>query len=364
MDNEIISIKFNNSPDAMLSVVKDVKPHPNADRLDIITVKGYQCIVKKGEFAENDIVLFIAPDARLNSNFEWVKTFQPFLGKNNRVKTVKIRGEYSEGIVIPYEKLLSYLKNIDLNDKTNGICPVDIGITHYEIANTGRSALPMRASHLPYGLLPTDQENVQNLEISEILGKMYLVTKKLDGSSCTITFEMDKHQWVQDVHITSRRVDLRFDGDNAFIHTAKPIVDRIRHIFNARSYEGLTEEEIAFKDLFSNASRVYFRGELTGEGINKNRANLDCFGSPKFNLFECIVCSNDSGQHRVNVQSIPLFEHVPILGTVALNEEFIDEVLNWPKENGEGVVLWEIDKAGCLTGMSFKIKSKDYYANI
>lgn len=37
-----------------------IEKHPNADNLDIATVKGWNCIVRTGQYSQGDAVVFIA----------------------------------------------------------------------------------------------------------------------------------------------------------------------------------------------------------------------------------------------------------------------------------------------------------------
>ena len=39
--------------------ITSITPHPNADRLEIAHVLGYQCVVRKGLFSTGDLVVYI-----------------------------------------------------------------------------------------------------------------------------------------------------------------------------------------------------------------------------------------------------------------------------------------------------------------
>ena len=56
--------------------VKEISPHPNADNLGIITVDGYDVIIKIGDFQIDDLVIHIEPDYVVPDNelFAWLKT--------------------------------------------------------------------------------------------------------------------------------------------------------------------------------------------------------------------------------------------------------------------------------------------------
>ena len=90
--------------------VDNVEAHPNADRLDIATIKGWQCVVSRGDFVAGDKGLYIPIDSILPIDVE-EKIFGPEskvkLSKS-RVKTIKLRGAISQG-------LLTRLSTLDLD---------------------------------------------------------------------------------------------------------------------------------------------------------------------------------------------------------------------------------------------------------
>lgn len=46
--------------------VNDVEKHPNADKLDLVSVKGWQCVAQKGEYQIGDSVVYIPIDSILH----------------------------------------------------------------------------------------------------------------------------------------------------------------------------------------------------------------------------------------------------------------------------------------------------------
>lgn len=56
----------------------DVMPHPNADKLDIVVVKGWHVISKRNEFQKNEKVIYFPPDAVLPPEI--------FNGPNDEIK--------------------------------------------------------------------------------------------------------------------------------------------------------------------------------------------------------------------------------------------------------------------------------------
>jgi len=95
-----------------LTKVLSVRDHPNADRLSIVEVLGYQCITGKLEdgshrYKEGDYVVYIPEDSILDEDLLCVMGFwneEKKIGmlsgsKGNRVKIIKLRGEISQGIL-------------------------------------------------------------------------------------------------------------------------------------------------------------------------------------------------------------------------------------------------------------------------
>lgn len=83
----------------------EVKKHPNADKLDIITVSGWQTIVAKGFIKEDDNVIYIPPDSVITDDLANRMGVAKYLKSGNRVNRISLRGEPSFGIVHPAANL-------------------------------------------------------------------------------------------------------------------------------------------------------------------------------------------------------------------------------------------------------------------
>jgi hypothetical protein len=44
---------------ATIEQIKEVRPHPNADALELATIKGWQVCIKKNEFKAGDLCIYI-----------------------------------------------------------------------------------------------------------------------------------------------------------------------------------------------------------------------------------------------------------------------------------------------------------------
>ena len=87
---------------ASIEVIKSIKNHDNADSLELCEVLGWQTVVKKGIHKEGDKVVFITIDT-IVPRCQWseflVDSKNP--DKPIRLKNIKLRGEYSSGLIIP-----------------------------------------------------------------------------------------------------------------------------------------------------------------------------------------------------------------------------------------------------------------------
>lgn len=82
--------------------VGGVIPHPNADRLDLLQIKDWQCVSTKGNFKQGDTALYIPIDSILPHEVE-SKIFGPDAKvklHHSRVKTIKLRGAISQGLIV------------------------------------------------------------------------------------------------------------------------------------------------------------------------------------------------------------------------------------------------------------------------
>ncbi len=83
---------------ATIEQVHSVRPHPNADRLDLIGVLGFQLVTQKGLYQDGDWVVYIQPDSIL-PEADWAASFRVY--SPARIKAVRLRGVFSEGVVVP-----------------------------------------------------------------------------------------------------------------------------------------------------------------------------------------------------------------------------------------------------------------------
>jgi tRNA-binding EMAP/Myf-like protein len=79
--------------------VDSITKHPNADKLSVVGVKGWNCIVGLDQYKVGDLVVFIPPDSIIPEKL--IEKYElAYLKHNGRVGTAKLRGYISQGLVL------------------------------------------------------------------------------------------------------------------------------------------------------------------------------------------------------------------------------------------------------------------------
>lgn len=82
--------------------ISNIRPHPNADTLDIAEVLGWQVVIKRGTFTTGEKVVYFPIDTLLPVEVSDRFGVTPYLSKQ-RIKATRLRGEPSFGLVMPVE---------------------------------------------------------------------------------------------------------------------------------------------------------------------------------------------------------------------------------------------------------------------
>lgn len=272
---------------ARLVVLDEVVAHPNADALDLVTIGGWRVVAQKGLYVTGDIACYFEVDS-------WIPTeIAPFLSKDKepkvyegvkgeRLKTIRLRGELSQGLLIPVKELPNGDKIAELvtNELLAGF-DVDLtetlGILKWERPVNANLA-GLARGNFPSFLRKSDQERVQNLkrQYQDAVNSLeeFNVTYKLDGSSFTgYLREYDGGEGkVITIGVCSRNLDLKFEGNegNLFVQTF------IKYDIEAklRAYHQATGRSLAVQ------------GEMCGVGIQSNFEGLDDVQLFIYNVFD------------------------------------------------------------------------------
>jgi hypothetical protein len=98
---------------ATIQVISELRPIPGADNIEVALMSGlgWECVVKKGEFKKGDIVVYVEVDSVMPDRPE----YEFLRDRKFRVKTIKLRGQVSMGLVLPITILEKYGKLENIN---------------------------------------------------------------------------------------------------------------------------------------------------------------------------------------------------------------------------------------------------------
>jgi RNA ligase (TIGR02306 family) len=336
---------------ASIRKIDSLTPIEGADAIECATVGGWKVVAQKGLYKEGDLAVYFEIDS-------WIPTeLAPFLSKGKeprefegikgeRLRTVKLRGQLSQGLLMPLEEAC---KNIASQLFEGLDVSFPLNIIKWEKPMNAQLA-GLCKGNFPTLIPKTDQERCQNL-VKEIVsanesGMKFEVTEKLEGSSMTV------YQIKGEFGVCSRNMDLKETEGNSFWTTARK--DKI-------------QEKMAEVDEFWDFA---IQGELIGPGIQGNIYKLS---QPEFRVFD--VYNIQSGEYLNPQDRRRLIErmglkHVPVLAATAelydtLGITDIAQLLKFAEGksvmgdvNGperEGIVFKQVDG-----GMTFKVISNKY----
>jgi RNA ligase (TIGR02306 family) len=109
-----------------IAKINEVKAIEGADNIEQAVIGGWNCIVKKGAHHAGQLVIVATTDAVIPLKLSDEYNVTSYLRKGQRVRTVKLRGVYSECLVIPINPnfAIAYSEGQDMMEK--------LGITKYE----------------------------------------------------------------------------------------------------------------------------------------------------------------------------------------------------------------------------------------
>lgn len=261
---------------AWVDVIKEIRPIENADSIECAIVRGWEVVIRKGGFAVGDHVVYVSIDS-------WVPhDLAPYLSrgqepkeyngvKGYRLRTMKLRGTISQGLLISIKDAHDYLSEFPSDEAR--VLAFSMGMDVSSILNIQKyePPIPVELAGDVAGAFPThlfsktDEERVQNLDYTEIRSKgPYIVTEKLDGTSMTV-FKLDGK-----VRVCSRNWELKESETNSFWMVVRS------HNLAEMLPEG-----------------VCLQGELIGPGIQKNRYQKQNRVLRVFNAFNFFSGVND-----------------------------------------------------------------------
>lgn len=291
---------------ATIRTIEEIKPIEGADAIEAARVDGWWVVIKKGEYAVGATVIYLEIDS-------WVpQELAPFLVKGaipreyngvkgERLRTVKLRGQISQGLILP---LYNYEPTAAAMQAYHSTRPYDPDETHFDVSEVlgiqkwePEVAASMRGTirgNFPSWLRKTDQERIQNCykDVSKKFDSYWIGEEKLDGSSMTVGV-LDG-----EVHVCSRNLSIKLDDvENTFVKTAL--------------------STNAINALLSYGKNIALSGELIGPGIQGNKYALSAHQWHIFDVYDVDtarymtpferegVLTDLMTMHGLNVQKVP-----------------------------------------------------------
>lgn len=81
--------------------LQNIRPHPNADKMNVVDVWGWQCCIGKDQFRDGDLAVYVPPDFVVPTTLPEF-AFLARDGKTmERIRVRRLRGQLSQGLLIP-----------------------------------------------------------------------------------------------------------------------------------------------------------------------------------------------------------------------------------------------------------------------
>jgi len=313
---------------------------PGADRIEIVKILGWQCVVtKEDNFQIGDKVIFIEVDSVVPERPEF-----EFLRKHNfRIKTMKLKGIVSQGLVLPLGNIHGF------HNEGTDVSEI-LGVIHYEkpiSANMKGQIDGIFPSHL---VPKTDETRIQSVPdvITELENVPCYITIKCDGTSSSYILHNENF------YICSRNNIMKDNDENK---------DNV-YVKMAHKYD-------IEKKLREYGKNIAIQGEICGPGLQKNPMGLKDLELFVFNVFDI---DNQKYLDYIDFKQITEkleLETVPLLSDNMLFVGMsVEDFLEMSKGNykgtkhpREGIVirsLVEKDSIALEGRLSFKVINPDY----
>lgn len=292
---------------ASIQKIADIQPIAGADRIEQVTVLGWSCVAKKGEFQIGDTCVYFEIDSILPER-EWSEFLRD---RKFRIRTIKLKGTLSQGLAIPVS-VCPEIKNPKEGDDVTAI----LQVKKYDREEAMAAGDPNKVKRMssanyswPAHLQKTDEPRIQSSPgaLLDIAGKPFYAAVKMDGSSMTVSRENGGR-----FHVCSRNYGLKeFISTPKYklVHiTRQPLskgffkffrsffLSLFHNLFNKAKLVVGGTVDVPTDSNFWYAARKYdmkriqpgvtVQGELCGPGIQKNLLNLKDFEFYVFNVIK------------------------------------------------------------------------------
>jgi RNA ligase (TIGR02306 family) len=325
---------------ASVQIIRGIEPIPDAEFIETAIVNNWKIVINKSNgYKVGDKIIYCEIDSFLpiKEEFEFLRksSYKKVLDKEGfRLKTIKLRGQVSQGLILPLNILEGEFNEGD--DVTELL-----GITKYE-PPIDPSIAGITKGLFPSFIQKTDEERIQNLtqKFDLFKNRKFYATEKLDGTSTTY--------YVKDgvFGACSRNLELKTPEDDENLSTQWKIAK---------------EHQLKEKMLSENKNFA-IQGELIGYGIQKNNYKLS---TQKFYVFNVFDIDN---YKKLGLEEIKSYTKAFGLNMVPIIAEFdglpsIDELIKLA--DGKSVLNNNSRREGLVfrsneNDISFKVISNEY----
>jgi len=341
--------------------VDDVLKHPNADRLDIVKIGDFNCVVNRNDdgsvrYSRGDYVVYVPeasviPDHVLKDIGFWDTTKDRGMLSGsgyNRVKAIKLRGVLSQGIVVPLT--FDADDNICICVGNMGEKPVKLGQDVSEFLGIVKYEPPIPQNmagdvwRLPEFAYHFDIDNIKKHPSLFTEGEMVWISEKIHGTFMNITVhnkEIGEFAFGKNKNITVTSKGLLLTG--LFLKNCE--TNRIRNVYVRKLLQLLEDKGDRLDCLPANSYTIC--GELFGGSIQDLKYGLD--KQQQFRIFDVFADRSPLSLNDMVTQADRMGfskdEIVPILAIGQYSREMLDGLvdgnttLNSAGHIREGVVV-------------------------
>lgn len=377
---------------ATIQKISKLSPIENSDFLEVAEMEGlgWKVVVKKGELKVGELVVYFEIDSAIRLKnlippleFLKDKCLKKICDKRGnvleelvRIKTIKLRGVISQGLIIPWSAPVGTFptgETMYIMDFIGGetLAPFDVGkdlteafhVEHFDeiqdyfdtILGTNVQSGCKRASDFPCWVPKTDEVRLQScMKFFDIYkDNWFEVTEKFDGSSMTAIYAPTKRP-DKPFYLCSRRFELAFDETSEWW---TPIIqsdlqNKMKSLYETPNTE-FTGIEFAIQ------------GEIVGPKFNNNRDRYTEVHWKVFRIFDVTHQRFVAPKIRYEICKILGLEHVKIIDTnvqIFHYQKNLDDFLNLVEgltDHGfqrEGMVFKDINDGS----ISFKVINNKY----
>ena len=370
---------------ATIQKIREIRPIEGADAIELAIINNWQVVVAKNVgHKPGDWVVYCEIDSFLpvREEFEFLRksSFKKMGDQEGfRLKTIKLRGQISQGLVLPIAVLEGPEEmKIGISQQPAGdqlqLGPYDDALVIEEGADVSsildivkfEPPIPAQLAGKVKGYFPsfirkTDEERVQNLtkEYEGWKDRAFYVTEKLDGSSATFYFKDGVFG------VCSRNLELA-EPEEEFIPGTVMCEDGVERPKQENSFWKVAREMDLKSKLETLGYNICLQGELIGEGIQKNPYKFKGQAVYFFNAFNIDTQEYLGFEEFVKLTAELSLPTVPILKTDFTLPDTIDQLLTYAEEKSflnpsfdrEGVVIRSHDRK-----ISFKAISNKFLLN-